>query len=329
MKMYYVVNARLPNKKAYGIQIAKMCEAFIEAGIDLTLVIPSTRAARSSGLKEFYGLRVDIPTVILPGFDWYAAGPVPFAFSTVSFACMSSAYLLRKRLLGEKAAVYTIDMDAQSFAALPFAGFPVISEMHAGKRAGIFLRYFFRRAAAVIPTNQETKKELQEQFDVGDERFLVEPNGVDPAMFSNVPSRSEAREKLGLPQDARIALYTGRFFGWKGLDILSTAAGTATEIEWYVVGGSPEEFRAASGTNVLPAHLHVSGECAFQDVPVWLAAADALLILGTQQNEESFRYTSPMKIFEYMAAGRIVVAAKTPALVSIIPADAAQFYYAR
>ena len=67
MKMYYVANFYMPFGKAYGIQLAKMCEALIEEGVDLTLVVPS-RGPQGS-LREFYGLRVDIPTIWLPTLD--------------------------------------------------------------------------------------------------------------------------------------------------------------------------------------------------------------------------------------------------------------------
>src|SRR3989344_4789036 len=55
MKIYYIANARMPSEKAYGIQLAKMCEAFIEQGIEVELCIPRTLRSHIS-LKEFYSL---------------------------------------------------------------------------------------------------------------------------------------------------------------------------------------------------------------------------------------------------------------------------------
>lgn len=65
--LYYVASARMPNEKAYGIQMAKMCEALIEAGVDLTLVVPRRGAQES--VREFYGLKVDVPTLWLPALE--------------------------------------------------------------------------------------------------------------------------------------------------------------------------------------------------------------------------------------------------------------------
>jgi glycosyltransferase involved in cell wall biosynthesis len=98
------------------------------------------------------------------------------------------------------------------------------------------------------------------------------------------------------------------------------------EIDCYVVGGSAEQFREVTGVSHVPDNLHIVGECKSKDVPHWLLAADVLLILGTKKNEQSFRYTAPMKVYEYMASERPIVASGTPALRSIIGDGEALFY---
>jgi glycosyltransferase involved in cell wall biosynthesis len=323
MKMYYIVNARLPNKKAYSVQIAKMCEAFIEAGVDLALVIPRTRASRTP-LKEFHDLRVEVPTVVLPGIDWYGSGKLPFLLSSLVFMIMSAAFLIWKRVRGERAVVYTIDMDSFSYARLPLWGFPVFAEMHTGKSNTFENRYFFRRVAGIIATN--THNDPRESgMDLPALSLIVEPNGVDLAHYATVPSQQEARDRLKLPHDRKIALYLGRLLDWKGLGILTDVAREIPDTTIYVVGGTKEEWEKTIGTTV-PENLVIAGECASTEVPLWLAAADTLLILGTQKYEESFKHTTPMKVYEYMAARRPVVAAATPALKSVIKEGEVTWY---
>ena len=119
MKLYYIVNARMPSEKAYGIQIAKMCEAFIEHGVELELCIPRTRRAHIP-LQEFYGLRVPVPTRILAGLDWYGRGSIGFALSSMVFMASACFYLLRRK---GSASLYTIDMDPYSFSPLALGAF--------------------------------------------------------------------------------------------------------------------------------------------------------------------------------------------------------------
>src|SRR5438067_1345356 len=98
-KIHYVVNARMPHTRAYGIQIAKMCEAFIENGVDLTLIIPRTHASRKS-LRDLNALCVDVKTVIMPGLDWYDRGRFGLLLSSLIFMFTSFLYLFWRRAQG-------------------------------------------------------------------------------------------------------------------------------------------------------------------------------------------------------------------------------------
>jgi len=321
MKLYYVVNARMPNTKAYGIQIAKMCEAFVEQGVDVELLIPRTRQAHIP-LREFYDLRVDVPTRILPGLDWYDRGSILFAVGSLVFMVSVCLYLFTRR---SSAAIYTIDMDPYSYSPLALLGLPLAVEMHSPKHANVLTRLFFRKADAIITTNPLIKDKLASVFNLPSERFIVEPNGVDPHAFE-APSKEEARVRLGLPTEAKIVLYVGRFYDWKGMRVLQKAS---VELGWediatYLVGGTQKEFETATKGPSGP--LHFGGFVAHKDIGLWCAAADALLILGTRANEFSYRYTAPMKLFEYLASGRPVVAADTPALRSLVSEREVTFY---
>jgi glycosyltransferase involved in cell wall biosynthesis len=62
-------------------------------------------------------------------------------------------------------------------------------------------------------------------------------------------------------------------------------------------------------------------------VALWQAAADVLVLPNSGRDELSAQYTSPMKLFEYMASGRPIVATDVPAIREVLPEDAG--YYAR
>lgn len=323
-KMYFVINARMPNDKAYGIHIAKMCEAFIESGIDLTLVLPQTAAlSQHRSLREFYQLRVDVPVRALVVPNWYTSGMIPFLVSSVIFSLRTVAFLRRRARRGEHALVYTVDMDTFSFALLPYGGFPVFAEMHGSKSRNILTHAFFRQVSLVIATNAEIKRSLQAVFGIPNNRILVEHNGVD---FSNFQprDRTAARADLLLPA-VPIALYAGRFYDWKGLGILIDAAERTPEISWYVVGGTKEVFTRATGKVIIPSNVTIVPMVRQCTLPQWLAAADVLVIIGTAQNEHSFRNTAPMKLYENMAMRVPLVAAATPSLKSMLT-DEVVFY---
>ncbi len=310
MKLYYVVNARMPSEKAHAIQIAKMCEAFIEAGVDLTLVVPNRKHVKKTP-REFYSLRVDIPVVYVPTLDLVSFGG--YVFQAASFALSSLLYLT-----GKKGVIYTVDMDTFSSSLLPLTGLQVYTEMHNGKPSHLFQRMLFKRVKGVIAVNRLLKEDLQASFPETKATYLVEPNGVDTALFSR-KDKGEARARLGLSTDAKIALYVGRFFNWKGLELIPEAARLLPEVTWHLVGGSEEAFRRVTGKSP-EKNMHFTPDVPQTEVPWWCAAADALLVLGTDKDKQSWRYTSPMKLFEYLYMERPVVATATPAIQEIVSA---------
>lgn len=325
MKICYVAHARMPTEKAHGIQIAKMCEAFIESGAEVELIVP-TRPTAKEAIQKFYGLRLEVPLTRIPTPNWYGLGPVGYRMSASFFMLASLFYLYMKRLKGESFIIYTVDMDSFSSMLLPLAGVPVYSEMHTAKRPSFAQRFFMRRVAGIISINALIEGEFRKAFPNSRARYLVEPNGVDAAVFKPGDKRA-AREKLGLPPEARIALYSGRLFAWKGLSILAEAASLAgKDIAWYIVGGTRERFAELTGIADLPDNLHFISDQPYALIPTWLAAADTLIVLGTTGNAESQRYTSPMKLFEYLLSKRPVVASKTPAIGQIVSSEEVQFY---
>lgn len=319
MKIYYIANARMPNEKAHGIQIAKMCEAFIQASADVTLVV-SNRG--SGGLRQFYSLAHEIPLRRLPVWNLQFLGPVGYRLTALQFALGSLLYVWGRALSGERFVVYTIDMDSFSFAPLAWVPRPSFAEMHSTKRPNFLVRSFFKHTR-IIATNQLIGDELTTTFGLSPERVRIEPNGVDESVLQNTMSSREARTQLALPLDKPFALYAGRFYKWKGLEILADAV-ASSPLPIYLVGGTREEYERV--TEKSGEMLHFAGARAIGEMPIWLAAADVLLMLGTAENEYSYRYTSPMKIFEYLAASRPTVASRTPAATSIMQENTAFWY---
>ncbi len=302
MKIYFVANGRMPSTKAYGIHIAKMCEAFIEAGHELKLVVP----ARTQGsIQEMYGLRVEVPMVRVHSLVFEHYERVGFFLMGASFALMSLWYLWRKKLKGEAFVIYTVDMDTFSHTLLPLVG-PVVAEFHSPKRSNILSGFFFKRAK-IVATNRLIAQELAKTFNL--KQIPIEPNGVDESFF-DLPSTTGRR-----------AVYVGRFYAWKGLEVLPKAAKLMPDVEVKVVGGSREEFEKVFGD---AGDLQFA-EVSYAKVVNELAAADVLLLIGTGKNEDSNRYTAPMKVFEYLATGKPIVASRTEALLSLVPESLVQY----
>ncbi|MDP3770464.1 MAG: glycosyltransferase family 4 protein [bacterium] len=308
----------MPTEKAHGIQLAKMCEAFVEHGIELELVVPDRKTSPQT-IKDFYGLRVSIPVRKLPVIDWYGSSRIGFFIGSLSFAIGYFCYLLFKRIRGQHFIIYMTDIDQFSFFLIPFAGVPYVAEIHDAKAKRRAFVLLFRFASGIITINRIIKKELCATFGIEPQKVIVHPNGIDMSMFSHIPDQDSARNALQLPSDKTIIVYVGKFYEWKGLDVAIEAARVVDQnVDFYFVGGTQEELVHASGIREIPNNVHCVGHRTFTEIPIWLASADFCLVLGTKRNDYSYLHTSPMKFFEYMASNRPVIASRTPANTEIV-----------
>lgn len=328
MKIYYVVNARLPTEKAHGIQIAKMCEALVMAGADVVLLVPR-RSTVSQSLREFYDLEIDISVRRLPVLDCYEWGAIGFWMGSVSFMCAYAAFFLLQRLHGngrDRMMIYTTDIDQFSFSLIPLLGIPYVVEMHDAKPWSFRFWLFLRRAAGVVVINKIIREEIAATFGIAREGIAVHPNGIDVDFFSSDRNRAGARVARGMPPDVPIALYAGKCYPWKGLDAFVVAAAASPSVHFYLVGGERSELAVAAGVSAIPTNIAAVGHQPYRIMPEWLAAADILILTGTRRNNYSYLHTSPMKLFEYMAVGRPMVVPDTPAVREVVSEQEVFFY---
>ena len=87
-----------------------------------------------------------------------------------------------------------------------------------------------------------------------------------------------------------------------------------------IVGGTPADvgsFRAFVASERLEG-VHVVGHVAPSEVPTWLAAADIAVLPNSGTSVIGSRYTSPLKLYEYLAAGCPIVASDVPAVREVV-----------
>ena len=322
--MYYVANARMPNEKAHGIQLAKQCEAFVAAGIDLELILPRQHNPLCDSIEDFYALEENIPIRRVPVLLCGKSG-IAFNLKSLSFCITSFLYLFFK-VRREKAIVYTIDLDQFSFFLLPLLSVPVFFEVHGSKRKSPMLSFFVRRVRGIITNSRAVAARFRADFRIPQEKSITAPNGIDPKLFPSRLSKREARMALGLSLERVVAVHTGQFYDWKGLGIIAQTAAMLPEILFYMVGGTEEGFRMATGVQKIPENVVCVGHKPFRDVPSWVSAADVVLVLGTKSNQYSYTETSPMKIFEFLASLRPMVVSSTLANREVVTEREVCFY---
>ena len=158
--------------------------------------------------------------------------------------------------------------------------------------------------------------------DAGAPRELLHilPDGVDLERFDLPLSKDEARRRLGLPLNPPILCHSGHLYpGRGGEETIEALAGLSSAV-LVMVGGRAED---TARLQALAARLGVAervifiGEVPNGAVPAYLWAADVLVMPYTSQTP-TVRYMSPLKMFEYMAAGRPIVATDFPVVREVL-----------
>ena len=141
-------------------------------------------------------------------------------------------------------------------------------------------------------------------------------------------TRQEAREQLGLPGNKKIILYTGHLYTWKGVDTLADASkNLPVDILIYTVGGDAQEIDAFYQRN--PNHKTINIPAVTREkVAIWLKAADLLILPNSAKEKISAKYTSPLKLFEYLASGTPIIASDLPSVNEILDQNDCAFFTA-
>lgn len=311
MEILYIANARIPTEKAHGIQIMKMCEAFSNLGHDVTLVVPW----RFNPIKEdsfvYYGVKKIFRIKKIPSIDLVKFGKFGFLIQTFSFAESVSWYVLFKKV----DVVYSRDEIASFYIAL-FRK-KVCWEVHTGKY-NFFVRNMLNRLRGIVVISNGLKKFYKEKGVLSD-RILVAPDGVDVDLFDTDLRKEECRKKLNLPCDKKLVMYTGHLYEWKGVYTLAESSQYLNKGELVVfVGGTEENIKEFKKKYRNVKNILVVGRKSYVDIPLYLKAADVLVLPNSAKEDISRFYTSPMKLFEYMASGTPIVASNLPSIREVL-----------
>jgi glycosyltransferase involved in cell wall biosynthesis len=182
-------------------------------------------------------------------------------------------------------------------------------------------RIAYKLAKKIITVSQPAKQHLVEFWQIDPEKIVVMPNGVDTDLFQPVydPRPIRARLRLG---DGPIICFVGGFQHWHGLDrLVESFARVLAEVpdaKLLLIGDGP--VRPAVDQKIaelgLGSSVMVTGLIPQTRVPEMLAIADIAVLPYPQLPREL--WFSPLKLFEYMAAGKAIVASRAGQITELI-----------
>ena len=311
MKIIYLANARMPTEKAHGIQIMKMCEAFAMSGHQIKLIVPWRLNHIKEDVFKYYGMKKSFKIKRIPSIDLVGL-PFGFWIQSISFSFFAFFYLLFKK------ADIIYSRDLSSLFLISFLKKNLVYEAHTFPNNFFLYKRVCRKTKAIIVITQKLKKFFTRKG-IDNNKILIAPDGVDLEKFNIDISKEECRKKLNLPLDKKIVLYTGHLYKWKGVQTLAEASKFLDKNALVIfVGGTEKDEQKFRDKNRDLDNILILGHRPYSEMPYYLKAADVLVLPNSVKSVISREWTSPMKMFEYMASQRPIVASDLPSLREVL-----------
>jgi glycosyltransferase involved in cell wall biosynthesis len=290
---------------AEGIHINEMVKAFRSLGHEVHVqAFAGPNGSATQGLAR--RLKAGLPTV---------------AFELASVGSNAAEYLnVRRRIrtirpdfLYKRHARF----DLGALRAARDAGIPTVLEVNClftGSQYHHFERITLARVAARLERSALRLSDIvlavstplaHQVAAVGNVQPVVVPNGVDPKRFN--PSRAmpeRLRTRYGLGSAVTIG-WAGVIREWHGLELLVDAVAPMPDVRLLIVGDGPSRRSVEQRVSALGLtdRTVITGRVPHDEMPDHIAVMDIAVVAS-----DGTGVASPMKLVEYMAMARPVVA---------------------
>ena len=316
MKIIYIASPPLLTRGASAIHIFKMCSAFSQLGHRVTLYIPSYD--RRADIFSYYGVEqnFDIKTIV---------SPKNFFRQIIHGLCCVFYFAIKN----PRADIVITRNIIFTFFSTVFLRVPTIYDAHhpsVNKIAGFFFNTFKdSRSLIRFTTNSQGLADYYLKKGLTAGKLRVLHNGVELDKYSNSKTKVQARKITDLQAGKKIVLYSGNIYKGRGIDLLIDAACDFKNVLFLVLGGEQKDIDYYE--NIVKTkkveNFKFLGFVDQKEVINYLYSSDVLVMpygggMTIKSGTVASDFTSPIKLFEYMASKRVIVASKISSVLEIL-----------
>ncbi len=309
MKICYLSNTAVPSKSAGSIQIIKMCENFSKLNHDVLLI---TSNASKNNVFDFYGVKKTFHIKKLKKYDSFPLGLKYYLFSIssiiASFKFKPDIYITRN--------FFT------SFL-LTIIGKKNILELHHGidmeSRVVRFVLRFSnflnnKKLLKLLAITKNVKDYYKKKFKVDEKKFIVVPSGTSiENKFLYRSSKKNNRLNIG---------YFGSLYKSRGVDLILKLSQIDCDNDYFIFGDLRhyKNIKIKYYNHNLKLHDYIP----YKKVPDNILKMDILLmpyqekVVATGNVGNIINFTSPLKLFDYMACGKIIISSRVKVLEEVL-----------
>lgn len=315
MKIVYLSNSLIPSQSANSVHVMKMANALYELGHEVILIGMKNSAQSEEEIKEIYGVNKNVTLKLIKSKK--------IRYIKNIFNGKESSILAL-----ENKPDLIIGRSQEAFYFLANSGIPYDFESHEPvfnpqyKLNGLFFKRLMLRKIlsskdirGFVLISEKLKK-LYDFRSFPDLKVIVAHDGADIVNFD------EKQELQGISDKLKVG-YIGKFHKGRGLNIVLNVAQKLSEIEFHLLGGSRDDLNNFYHDIQISNNIYFYNYINPADVYKYRNSFD--ILIAPYQNEENIgaginttNYMSPIKIFEYMASKKPIVASDFKVLREIL-----------
>ncbi|TSA25905.1 glycosyltransferase [bacterium] len=321
MKLLYIHNSYLDSQSANTLQVLYMCNAFEELGCQIQLALPFHRKKQKNQniiIKEKLGKYPNFHIINFKRHDIFGRMKWISGYSGIKTIIKNCKYdiiytrlpisLIIAMAMGKKT-IY------ESHNFIMHNNSPLLSKYFQNQLIKLSNSKNFLKI--VVISNNLKKKWID--AGINSKKLLVLHDAICEDEFIENRDMLLERKKLNLPLDRKLVVYVGSLYKNRGIENIIELA-KLNKDPYFVVVGGPELQRIkyekmAKNENI--KNILFAGYVSHQKVLSYLFSSDVLLMIWTNKIN-TINYCSPLKVFEYMAAGRVIVGHKFPTISEVL-----------
>lgn len=318
MKIGYITNnGKIPSLTANSVGVVRICEELSKCNIDVTLIIPcktnleKKHASDKTHIFDFYNVKASFNIKKIK---------IPLKYNLFSFLSV-----LYARFAGISS-IHTRNVNTAWCAVM--MNLPVVLEVHNYLKAYNSSKYSQllshcqknNKSIRLITTTNASKNDFISDG-VNKNSISVIPNGVNIELFLKPYNKIEFLRENSLPENKTIIGFVGSLYEGRGIEDILECAKINPDLFFMIVGGEPKDvsrYKDYAENNKIKNTVFI-GHVSQESVPDYLRAVDILLLPNSNKsNKVSMSYVSPMKMFDYLAAGKPIIAQDFPVLREVL-----------